>query len=67
MSSDGRDWHRDWWRKKTGYVERSSFRISMAELELQRQRKNRLHKWKAPALAAFTLLVLISCLIAWSL
>lgn len=31
MGSDNRDWYRDWWRKRTGYVERSSFRSSEGE------------------------------------
>lgn len=37
MAADNRDWYRDWWRKKTGYVERADFRIP----ERQRQRKRR--------------------------
>ena len=31
MASDNRDWYRDWWRKKTGYVERAGFRMSEAD------------------------------------
>lgn len=31
MGLDNRDWYRDWWRKKTGYAERASFRISEGE------------------------------------
>lgn len=31
MASDNRDWFRDWWRKKTGYVERAGFRMSEAD------------------------------------
>ena len=27
MGIENRDWYRDWWRKKTGYVERASFRV----------------------------------------
>lgn len=27
MGSHNRDWYRHWWAKKTGYVERSSFRL----------------------------------------
>ena len=33
MGSDNRDWYRDWWRKKTGYVERAGFRRPAAEVE----------------------------------
>jgi|GEM_PF-3225184 len=38
MASDNRDWYRDWWRKKTGYVERASFRVSEGERKRQRYR-----------------------------
>ena len=31
MASDNRDWYRDWWRKKTGYVERAGSRMSEAD------------------------------------
>ena len=27
MSSQNRDWYREWWAKKTGYVEKSAFRL----------------------------------------
>lgn len=35
MASDNRDWYRDWWRKKTNYVERAAFRISEGERKRQ--------------------------------
>jgi hypothetical protein len=31
MAGDNRDWYRDWWKKKTGYVERAAFRMSEGE------------------------------------
>lgn len=31
MGSDNREWYRHWWHKKTGYVERSAFRLSEAD------------------------------------
>lgn len=31
MGADNRDWYREWWRKKTGYVERASFRVGHDE------------------------------------
>ncbi|MDD2547348.1 MAG: hypothetical protein PHI55_13865 [Burkholderiaceae bacterium] len=37
MAADNRDWYRDWWRKKTGYVERARFRMS--EHDYQRQQR----------------------------
>lgn len=32
MGVHDRDWYRDWWRKKTGYVERASFRMGDHEV-----------------------------------
>ena len=37
MASDQRGWYRDWWRKRTGYVERAAFRISEADRERERR------------------------------
>lgn len=42
MGSDNRDWYRDWWRKKTGYVERSAFRLSEAD----RRRSSHAAAWR---------------------
>lgn len=42
MASDNRDWYRDWWRKKTGYVERADFRVSEAD----RQKAKRAREWR---------------------
>ena len=33
MAGDQRDWYRDWWRRKTGYVERAHFRLGEGERE----------------------------------
>lgn len=48
MAADQRDWYRDWWRKKTGYVERANFRISEGE----RQRNNFRRAWRRNFLVA---------------
>ena len=37
MASDQRDWYRDWWRKKTGYVETASFRRPAREVDRERE------------------------------
>lgn len=42
MGSDNREWYRDWWRKKTGYVERSAFRVS----ESDRKRAAHASAWR---------------------
>lgn len=38
MAFDQRDYYRDWWRKKTGYVERASFRISEGDHKRQKHK-----------------------------
>jgi hypothetical protein len=43
MASDNRDWYRDWWRKKTGYVERAKFRQGAHEIKRQEHREG----WRA--------------------
>jgi hypothetical protein len=43
MSVEHRDWYRDWWRKKTGYVERALFRRPAREVE--REREVRFANW----------------------
>ena len=35
MAMDNRDWYRDLWRKKTGYVERSDFRSPVNQPPVQ--------------------------------
>ena len=57
MASDNRDWYRDWWRKKTGYVERAGFRVSEAD----RQRQKYVSEWRAifRKLALFVLAVVV--------
>lgn len=42
MAADSRDWYRDWWRKKTNYVERAGFRMS----EGDRKRQQFRDRWK---------------------
>lgn len=37
MGSDNRDWYRDWWRRKTGYVERADFRRPAREVDRERE------------------------------
>ncbi|RCW65108.1 hypothetical protein DES41_11332 [Pseudorhodoferax soli] len=36
MGADNRDWYREWWRRRTGYVERASFRLGADELARRR-------------------------------
>ena len=59
MSTENRDWYRDWWRKKTGYVERAGFRMSEAE----RLRQKNIKEWKAILLKYAILAALIVILI----
>lgn len=57
MGSDNRDWHRDWWRKKTGYVERARFR--MPEAEYQRQLRAAIFKRRLLFLAVLVALLFL--------
>ena len=43
MAADNRDWYRDWWRKKMGYVERADFRRPAREVE--REKELRFSNW----------------------
>jgi len=42
VAGDQRDWYRDWWRRKTGYVERASFRVGEGE----RKRMQHAQSWR---------------------
>ena len=53
MGSDNRDWHSQWWRKRTGYVERASFRVSEAE----RLRMRRYARWRKVFVLLFVFLI----------
>ena len=39
MSIDNRSWYRDLLRKKTGYIERADFRVSLKDRALENARK----------------------------
>jgi len=51
MPADDRDWYRDFWRKRTGYVERAPFRMSAAEVGLRRRLRVR-RAWRIAMAAA---------------
>lgn len=55
MAADNRDWYRDWWRKKTGYVERAGFRMS----EAGRQRQAYVRAWRSIFLKAVLVLAFL--------
>lgn len=59
MASDNRDWYRDWWRKKTGYVERAGFRMSEAD----RLKAKRAAEWRAVFIRFGTLAAIVVALI----
>ncbi len=56
MAGDQRDWYRDWWRKKTRYVERADFRVSFGELE----RSRRARAWRSQVLKVLALALLLA-------
>jgi hypothetical protein len=45
MGSHNRDWYREWWARKTGYVERSSFRLGEGDKRLIRHRSQWRRNW----------------------
>ena len=53
MAIDQREWYRDWWRKRTGYIERARFR--MGEGEIARAKHN--SAWRRNFFAAALLVV----------
>ncbi len=59
MASDNRDWVRDWWRKKTGYVERAGSRMSEAD----RLKAKRAAEWRAVFIKFGTLVAIVVALI----
>ena len=61
MSTENRDWYRDWWRKKTDYTERASFRVSASEFE---RRKHRAQWRRSAGIVAAGLLSLVLALVA---
>lgn len=61
MGVGNRDWHRDWWSKKTGYVERARFRMSEADYQRQliADKRRKRFVWLAVLLALFFTLFLL--------
>jgi len=57
MAGDQRDWYRDWWRKRTGYVERASFRLGEGERKRERERSDWRRNWLG-------LLIVVAVLVA---
>lgn len=56
MGVQDRDWYRDWWRKRTGYTERASFRVGHGE----RLRSLRRSAWRRNwVIAGAVVLVLV--------
>lgn len=58
MASDNRDWYRDWWRKRTGYTERASFRISHDHGEKLKNRSAWRRNLVIAAIVFFTIFLL---------
>lgn len=55
MGADNRDWYRDWWRKKTGYVERARFRMGDHEIKREAHRT----AWRRNYRIAFAVVLLL--------
>ena len=59
MAADNRDWYRDWWRKRTGYVERSAFRVSEGE----RKRASHSAAWRKNWIALGVIVVFLTLVV----
>ena len=57
MGIDNRDWYRTWWRKKTGYVERASFRLGEAEFQRLMARRRFIRRTAAAAIVVAAVVV----------
>lgn len=55
MGSHNRDWYRDWWARRTGYVERSAFRLGEGE-KVSRLRRG--HWRRNVVIAAFVVVAI---------
>ncbi|REM37416.1 hypothetical protein DSI31_05235 [Mycobacterium tuberculosis] len=64
MAADQRGWYRDWWRRKTGYVERSSFRLGEDERKQMRHAKAWRRNW---LVVLFVLLAFVGVKVVFSL
>ena len=60
MAADNRDWYRDWWRKKHGYTERATFRVSADEEKRQAHRA----AWRSIFLKLAAVFLVVAILIA---
>jgi hypothetical protein len=69
MASDQRDWYRDFWRKKTGYVERAGFRVALGRPRLPRSEPTGSQRLIVPVVLGFLLLVVVGVVfrVAWKL
>lgn len=59
MGIDNRDWYRDWWRKKTGYVERAHFRLGDHEVARRKHARAWRRNWIALAIAVVLLIAFL--------
>lgn len=59
MGYEDRDWYRDWWRKRQGYVEKATFRVP----EAQRQREANAAIWRRLALRVLGIVLLLVFLV----
>lgn len=55
MGAEDRDWYRDWWRKKTGYIERAVFRVALGRPRAFRRSEPGLERFVVPAILGLLL------------
>lgn len=59
MGTEHRDWYRDWWRKKTGHVERALFRVSLGRPRAFKREGPGAGRFVAPAVLALVFCVVV--------
>lgn len=62
MGVDGRDWYREWWRKRTRYTERAAFRLGHHEVSARKARA----AWRRNGLIVAAVAVLFVVLAVFS-
>jgi hypothetical protein len=55
MGIQDRDYHREWWAKKTGYVERAAFRVALGRPRWRREERPGGERFIVPLLLTFAL------------
>lgn len=64
MAGDNRDWYREWWNRKTGYVERSRFRMGHSDRQQYLREKRHAARSSAWRRNIFIALLVVAAFLA---